>query len=290
MKKRVLKKSFQLLCLMLMLVFVALGFCGCAQVRVMTIRNDDGTIDEIVSITLKPEEIILAGYDVEQIKNDIMIKSRVSAESFNNDLNSKILNDLLRVANQESVDILNSFKNGIDVVKSDWEDNSYSIGIRFKNLDVYKYYYNIKENTKIETKREEHFFYDKVYYYANTMYVKHHALYDSVNNYYSSQYPELISTQEPELLYTYKTDLRRQRSDADFIVKQNGAYYHTWIVDRNNINQPIMLYYNIANSGNWILICFIITFVATSVIATIVVLKEYIKKKNKLIEKKDDEN
>ena len=82
--------------------------------------------------------------------------------------------------------------NGIEIIKSDWKDNTYVIGIRFKNIDVYKYYYGIKENTKVEMQTDEHFFYDKVYYYASTMYVKHHDLYDSINVYYSTKYFSLL--------------------------------------------------------------------------------------------------
>ena len=79
------------------------------------------------------------------------------------ELNEKIFNDLLLTTDDETISTLNDFKDGISIIKSDWKDNTYAIGIRFKNIDVYKYYYGISENTNVEIQTEEHFFYNKVY-------------------------------------------------------------------------------------------------------------------------------
>ena len=250
-------------------MIVALTFSACAQVQVMTINNEDDTIDEIVTVTIVPNEILSAGYNVSELKLDIETKSEVQAENLKDKLNQKIFADLMSVKDEESRLTLNSFKDGIEVIKSEWNNNTYAIGIRFKNIDVYKYYYNISDNTKTEMLREEHFFYDKVYYYASTMYVKHHDLFDNVNAYYSMKYPGLINSNANELLYSYKTNLRRQHSDADYITFEQGAYYHTWVVDPNNIDEPIMLYYNIANPENWIIVGICITL-GVAVILTVV--------------------
>ena len=284
MNKKLTNNLIKSIFLVLMLVIVALSFCGCAQVRVMTITNEDNTIDEMVTITIVPETLNEAGYSPQQIielKNDIMIKSQAQAQVMKDDLNEKIFKDLLLTFDNETREVLNSFKDGISVVKSDWRDNTYAIGIRFKNIDVYKYYYDIKENAKTEMQEEEHFFYNKVYYYASTMYVKHQDLYNKVNAYYSSQYPGLINSESNELLYTYKTDLRRQHSDADYITYESGEYYHTWIVDPNNLDEPIMLYYNIANPENWIIVSLLITLGVTILLAVGIFGFKLIKKDNK---------
>jgi len=279
MKIKIIKNSIRTLLVILMLFVVALTFSACAQVRVMTITNDDDTIDELVSVTIVPEEVLNAGYNLTELKLDIETKSKAQAQTMKDKLNNKIFKDLLLVNDEESVKVLNSFKDGISVVKSDWKDNTYAIGIRFKNIDVYKYYYGISENTNVEMQTEEHFFYNKVYYYASTMYVKHHDLYDSVNDYYSAHYPQLINSETNELLYTYKTDLRRQHSDADYITKQDGEYYHTWVVDPNNLEEPIMLYYNIANPENYIIVSICITLAVTIVLATIGIVLNLTKNK-----------
>ena len=289
MKKNIIKKSINSLLIILMLLIVALTFSACAQVRVMTITNEDNTIDELVTVSIIPEEIISAGYSVAELKDDILIKSQAQAQTMKDELNKKIFEDYYRV-DEASKEILNSFKDGIEIIQSDWEENTYSIGVRFKNIDVYKYYYGIIENTNVEMEKEEHFFYDKLYYYANTMYVKHHNLYNKVNAYYSAQYPELVESESNELLYTYRTDLRRQHSDADFVTKQDGYYYHTWVVDPNNLDEPIMLYYNVANPENWIVVGLCITLGVTVVLLIVAVIINLIKKEPEIEIKKEDEN
>ena len=278
----------------MLLMCVTLCFSACAQVRVMTVTNTDDTIDELVTVTILPEEVLSVGYNISDLKLDIETNSIAKAQDMADKLNEKIFADLLVVRDSESISTLNSFKDGISVIKSDWNNNTYAIGIRFKNIDIYKYYYGISENINVEMQTEEHFFYDKVYYYASTMYVKHHDLYTLVNNYYSSQYPGLIDSENNELLYTYKTNLRRQHSDADYITKQNGEYYHTWVVDKNNLDEPIMLYYNIANPENFVIVALGITAGITLVLFAIGFIIIKAKKKNMNTKqseiKKDDEN
>lgn len=264
---------------LILILFTVLTFSACAQVRVMTITNEDDTIDEIVSVILSVEEIESKGYNIKNLKDDIETNSKVQAQQMANQLNNQIMMDLILTHDQDTIQTLNSYKNGIEVIESDWENETYSIGIRFKNIDIYKYYYHIKDNVKTETYIKEHFFYDKVYYYASTMYVKHHDLYDIVSEYYSSQYPGLIETENNELLYTYETDLRRQHSDADYITRQDGKYYHTWVVDSNNIDEPIMLYYNVANPENWILLSLCVTIGVTIILCVIAGVISLTKKK-----------
>ena len=289
MLKKLIKKSIKSMFLILMLLITALTFSACAQVRVMTITNDDDTIDELVSVTLITDDIENAGYSVEDLKKDIEDNSKTQAQYMVDKLNSQISLDLILVHDEESIKILNGYKDGIDVIKSNWENNTYTVGIRFKNIDVYKYYYNIKDNVKTETYTKEHFFYDKVYYYASTMYVKHHDLYDQVKRYYSSQYPGLIDSESNELLYTYKTNLRRQHSDADYITKQDGEYYHTWVVDPEKIDEPIILYYNVANPENWIIVSICVTLGVTVILSFIGVIINITKKNNQPIETKKDD-
>ena len=278
-------KKFNILILFIMSLFcVTFIFSACAQVRVMTITNTDNTIDEFVTVTLDQKAVNESGYDFEDVKLDIKTTSTTAAESMVEKLNKKINVDML-LANNDTKKILTEFYDGVSVVSSEWNSNVFAIGIRFKNIDVYKYYYNIQENTKTEMKTEEHFFYDKVYYYGSTMYVKHHDLYDSLNTYYSAKYPNLINSESNELLYTYKTELRRQHSDADYITKQDGEYYHTWIVDKDNINKPIILYYNIANPESYIIIAIGVAVLSTATLLGIGALISFVKFKK---EKNDE--
>lgn len=287
MKKtfKIIKKLNILILFIMSLFCVTFIFSACAQVRVMTITNTDNTIDEFVTVTLDQKAVNESGYDFEDVKLDIKTTSTTAAESMVEKLNKKINVDML-LANNDTKKILTEFYDGVSVVSSEWNSNVFAIGIRFKNIDVYKYYYNIQENTKTEMKTEEHFFYDKVYYYGNTMYVKHHDLYDSVNDYYSSKYPTLINSDTNELLYTYKTELRRQHSDADYITKQDGEYYHTWVVNKDSISEPIMLYYNVANPESYIIIAIGVAVLSTATLLGIGALISFVKSKKE----KNDEN
>lgn len=283
-----IKKIIKLMLFSVLFFAVTLSFSACAQVRTMTITNEDNTIDEIVSITINPAEVVGAGYNIDNLKNDISAKSQDEAHKMKQDLNTKIFQDLLLVNDSESIEILNSYKDGIDVIKSDWSNNSYAIGIRFKNIDVYRYYYNITENSKVEMQTEKHFFYDKLYYYSSTMYVKHNDLYDRMNLYYSVKYPTLVSSEDNQLLYSYRTTLRRQHSDADYITQSDGYYYHTWVVDKENLDEPIMLYYNVANPESWIIVSLCVTLSVTAVLLFIGIIISLTKKKTLKIKKEDD--
>ena len=86
------------------------------------------------------------------------------------------------------------------------------------------------------------------------MYLKHYDLYQQIKEQLSLEMPELVAINDCELLYTYVTDSRREHSDADYVQKIGNKYYHTWIVEDAE-NDIIMIYYNVANSGIYIIIC-----------------------------------
>lgn len=265
--------------LILLLSLITINFSACAQVRAMTITNEDDTIDEMVTISLDADAVIAQGYDVIDMKLDIESTSQNIAINMRDKLNTKIAQDKI-LATPETKQILNGFIDGISVIKSAWKDNTFAIGIRFQNIDIYKYYYDISEQTKKEMQTEKHFFYDKIYYYSSTMYVKHNNLYNSMNSYFSVKYPNLIESETNELLYSYKTSLRRQHSDADFITKQDGEYYHTWIVDKDNLEEQIMLYYNVANPESYIIVSLAVTAGLVLILALVCGVIELIKKKS----------
>ena len=94
------------------------------------------------------------------------------------------------------------------------------------------------------------------------MYTKHHALYESVKFQFNLDMPELVAVDDCSLLYTYSTESRREHSDADYIQKIGNEYYHTWLVEDPE-NETIMIYYNVANSGTWIIISIGIVLIVT---------------------------
>ncbi|MBR2969569.1 MAG: hypothetical protein IKC49_00765 [Clostridia bacterium] len=267
------------LLILLLLFTVMFGLGACSEIKVMNISNNDGTIDEMVYVSLDVEKLLEKDKDIEEIKLDIRNNSLQKANEFKYALNNRIDLDVMIIEDQESKDLLLSYKDGISIIINEWQNNRFSIGIRFKNENVYKYFYNITDDVIVEPKIDKSFFYNKLTYYGNTMYIKHFALYESVRDYYSLKYPEFVD-EDVSLKYTYVTDLKRQHSNADEVEFRNGQYYHTWNVDPDNIDDKVELYYNIANKSNCILVCIGITFAITIIITGISAIIYFIKNKN----------
>lgn len=270
-----------------LLVVVTISFCACSSVRTMTVTNTDGTIDELVYISLDTQAIIDAGYDnldIESMQTDITTTAMREASNIVDNFKQSI-DDLLAfnftMDFKTRTDLLN-IRDGLEVVTSSWQDNTYVIGLRFSDINVYRYYYNITEEAEVQPTNEEHFLYTKVIYSGLNMYVNYSDLYLKLNQEFSTKYPEFIEN-ENELLYTYVTESRREHSDADFVTRLDGNYYHTWIVDGDNLGEEITLYYNIANRGNCILLCIGISIVVCSVLLIIGVIVDKHKKKKQII-------
>ena len=263
-----------------LLLIISVYFCACGQVNSSIISNADGSVEEVVNIELDVAKVVNAGYlKIQQLKDEISADAKHEAIKMQEILNNKIQVDLLLTSDENTIKKLNSYYNGIDAFENKWNDNQYTIRVVFKNIDVYKYYYNISDDNKVEMKEEKHFFYTKMYWYGNTMFLKHRELYNNLKTKYETLYPNLINHADSTLTYTYCADLRRQHSDADFIEKVDGKYYHTWIVDKNNVDEPIMFYYNVANTYNWIFVALVITFVVTGILWSIVLINKNKKKK-----------
>lgn len=271
-----------------LLVVVTISFCACSSVRTMTVTNTDGTIDELVYISLDTQALIDAGYDnldIESMQTDITTTAMREASNIVDNFKQSI-DDLLAfnftMDFKTRTDLLN-IRDGLEVVTSSWQDNTYVIGLRFSDINVYRYYYNITEEAEVQPTNEEHFLYTKVIYSGLNMYVNYSDLYLKLNQEFSAKYPEFIDSSSNELLYTYVTDLRREHSDADYVTYMDGKYYHTWIVDGNNLGEEITLYYNIANRGNCILLCIGISIVVCGVLLIIGLIVDKHKKKKQII-------
>ena len=270
-----------------LLVVVTISFCACSSVRTMTVTNTDGTIDELVYISLDTQALIDAGYnnlDIESMQTDITTTAMREASNIVDNFKQSIDNLLafnFTMDFKTRTDLLN-IRDGLEVVTSSWQDNTYVIGLRFSDINVYRYYYNITEEAEVQPTNEEHFLYTKVIYSGLNMYVNYSDLYLKLNQEFSAKYPEFIEN-ENELLYTYVTESRREHSDADFVTRLDGNYYHTWIVDGNNLGEEITLYYNIANRGNCILLCIGISIVVCGMLLIIGLIVDKHKKKKQII-------
>lgn len=279
------KTKLKQILLIFMLLVMAVCFCACGEINSMIITNDNGSIEEIVTITLDNEEILNKGYSVNQLlelKNSIKAEAKNQAKNMKDNLNAKIDLQLLTTTDKDTIKTLQSYYNGISAFEGE-EENVYSIKVVFKDINVYKYYYGISETSKAEMKEEKHFFYNKVYWYGSTMYIKHRGLCDAIKTVYEEKYSDLINHNEGKLTYTYVCDLRREHSNADYITKgEDFKYYHTWVIDKENATeQTIMFYYNVANQTNCILVCLAITFGVALILGIVAITLHFVKKKNR---------
>ncbi len=278
--KRVKKLIF--ICLLLLVVIC---LSACSEIRAMTTINEDGTVDELVYITLDEEKIIESSYDLDEVKTRIESIAKNEANNLIFEFKKKLAEDLLNLnIDAETKKILLSYQDGIQVVGSNsWNDeNTYIVGLKFENVDVYRYYYNIIDKVETTSLTEEHFLYDTIYYYTSDMFSDYNDLYNKIYSEITSIYPEFIN-QENTLLYTYSTDLRREHSNANYITEIDRVYYHTWEVDPNNMSNEIVFYYNIANRANCIMLCIGISLV---VCAILLIIGFAIDKKNEKINNK----
>ncbi len=266
----------------LMLIVVTICFCACSSVRGMTITNEDGTIDELIYVTLDEDKLNSANYtstDVENLKLDISGTAMREANSILQKFEAKINEDLRFSSQGAERSALLSMRNKIQIVGNNWEDDVYVIGLRFANSTVYKYYYNISDDSSATGEEEEHFLYTKITYYGLNIFVDYSELYTKLYAEFSEKYPEFVEENSSELLYTYVTDLRREHSDADYVTYLDGKYYHTWIVDSEQVDTPITLYYNIANKANCIMLCIIISIILCAVLIIVGIIIDKKRKK-----------
>lgn len=275
------KRKYFRLIILLMLIVSTFCLTACSSVNATTQINDDGTIDEYVVVNIDDNDLINQGYSTSQIlalKTDVQNIGAQASNRLCSEFNSRVQTDILLATTQDEIDELKTYLNGIVAIKGN-SGEALAFGIKFKNVSVYRYYYNISTNQSPKYKTEKHFLYTKVYYYGLTMYADYTALYNAIKTDLANDYPDIVANNQATLSYTYETDMRREHSDADYIECKNGKYYHTWMVDSNDFEKPVMIYYNIANSGNCILICIGLTIVLCGVLLMIALIIEKRKKK-----------
>lgn len=260
-----------------MLLMVAILFSACSEVRAMTITNEDGSIDQLVYVELDSETITEAGYDISEVKDDISRTSRNEARSLLDNFALRIQSDIL-ISDDETRLILLSYLQGLTVVGDTWQGNSYVIGLRFENIDIYNYYYRISDNSEPEYQVDSHFFYDEISYTGQSLYLTYNDLYDNLSEYFSEKYSSAISLKDPSVLFTYVSDSGREHSNADMISESENKYYHTWELS-SDINREIRLYYNIANRANCILVCILASVAVVGILLLSGFIVEKIKKK-----------
>ena len=225
-----------LIVFMLLIMSVCFFACGKnedivqnkAEVSSVIINNLDGSVEEVVRINLNEQNLLDLGHnntEINQIKNNIKIDAKNIAGLIKNSLNDKVYAQLSSpFVDANAKKVLEEYYDGIIVKEDDWKNNSYAIIIKFKTLNIYKYFYNITEVETIKMKQDEHFFYNKVFWFGNSMFLNNRNLYINIKTNFENQYPNVINFADGEFLYTHCADLRRLHSSANIIENIDKKY------------------------------------------------------------------
>lgn len=274
------RKSISASLLLILLIMFTLIFSACGTLTSTIISYEDGSIEENFTITIDPIAVVNAGYNLSSFKDDVMVKGNYFCDYFKTKYRENLIEDI-NLNDKYVLKYFNYLNNAVKYTPSSWQNNTISFSINFSNIYAYKYYYGVKtEENNAEYEIEKHFLYTKLTQKGSTLFARYSDLYNMCKDYFENTYPNLFTeemTKDSNILYVYQTDLRREHSNADEIIKSGGMYYHTWIVDKEDINTDMEFYYIIANSGNWIMICICTTLIAISVMLIIAVI---IKNKN----------
>lgn len=291
------KQIHKRLILIVFLIMMAFSLCACGSVNSMVVTNPDGSINEVVIVNLD----VLTNSDYLSIKTDAIRVAKLEADAMKSLLNTKIDVEFLTNGITEENAYLESYRNGIQFVSNLEKPNQMILGVQFKNEEVYKYYYGITNDSSSESVVEKGFLFNKVIYHGSSIYVKHNSIYLRLSDYFSKKYPDLINLEEAEISYTRVSELRREHSNANYVTQKGGKFYHTWVYNAaevqdyqsNEIYADIMIYYNVANRSNWILLSIGLSLIVCFIMLVVSIIISKIKKtqiKNKLNNKNNENN
>ena len=233
------------------LFLVTICFSACAEIRSLTVTNKDGSIEEIVYISLDAKQVTQANQDILQLQTQI----KTDCQNVATIIMAKFL-DRIEVEQAEK------YAASFDVLLSkNWVHDCFSIRLKFKNQDVYDYYYEIDEQNTIEPIKEHHFLFDKIKYCKEIGYANfaENSLVGQLKEYFAANYDkEILDFSTCKFIYSVEAESSREHSNADFVSKVNGKFYHSWQLDLDGQTRPLVLYYNLANRGNCVLLCVLI--------------------------------
>ena len=269
-----IKPKIKLKSCLLVLIFISICFClaGCSQVSFTTSINDNGTVDECLTITLDEHLLRDNNFNVEVEKLNIKIFAKTTANNLITEYKQKLRQDL----DKENITLeeYNNFSKSISCVEHDWQNNVYIIGLQFANSQSYTKYYQLLNttNTKYSSEKTiEKALYTKTYYYQVSHYARY-GLFGQIHQYYSNRYGNI--SQNSTLQYNYIVSSKRFHSNADVVTADNnGNYIHTWNIPSDNLDRQLYFYTKKANAGMWVTISITISLAITTILCIIAIWK-----------------
>lgn len=266
-----MRKLLYSLCLILtfLMLTCTLSSCGSSLSTTNNIHTSP-YIEEYVVVTLDRDNAEALGFNVANAKLDIYQQIISIARRLQTNFNSKLLNHLNSGVNGDTKEYLLNMENGVSILTSNWIDNKLKVGLSFKNMDSYNYFYNINNSLNSSRTLENKLFYYKVTEQLETNYYLNHKFLDNVKENIALINYTLITDTTSEIYYTYVTDKSRIHTDANLVETGYGYNYHTWQITENN--QSISLFYNVANSGVWIMTCVGISLILTFILTIVAII------------------
>lgn len=286
-------KNLMLICLIFISIF---SFTGCKTTKAQATPNiTDADVIEVIQLDLDLNKI--TGTDntgVSNVKNEIRMVAKIICDEMNAKLNNKINMQLLSEnTTEETENVLLSYRNGIKFsdlnFKLDGSVVRYEFCVKYKDVNLYKYYYDEKGEESQTVDLGGNFFYNKVRIVGDETSLKHREFSEKCEIGLKIYFDNIIKDYKDYMVFNLHATKHRLKSNSDFQEKISmDNYLHTWIIKEDAENE-VEYYYNIANRQNWIVLSIGITLVIGVILFVISInIKENKKQKineNKLINK-----
>lgn len=247
---------------------ILLVFSGCATVNYRIDRNDDGSIYETFGVELDVDAIKAAGHSDAEILN---LKNKIEDDFEKSIVTFSLRYSFFLAETKAYVDENFEYTNG-------WDSNKYVLKLKFNSIYMYYLFYNISSDTPYEPTQtiEEGVFFKKIIYEDTTIY-NEITLYDIAD--YLTDFPE-FDVDDVDCTYTYATPNYRWRGEGvDVTSYDDNNYTYTWNLSSSDWNEPIRLYFYVANEVSWLVVITFSTLLVCAIMLVIAIIK--VKKKNK---------
>lgn len=278
MKKRNIIAKYLCCCLLL---FIMVGFCGCADINYATIKNEDGQITETVTAILDSEYFNQQNKPLPS-KQEILYISRLSMKAKYDEYLSTCSAEIIKYEMEqdfETATLYRELAKAVTVYEPFFVENNYYAKIEFANTTAYCLFYNMTEQHFVQQETQTNFLTNKIYFKGNLSYSINNGLYSLLKNDLKNYFPK-FNEDSATLSYSYMAPARRYHSNADYIKQTEQGYLHTWNVDKNNQDKEIYFYLVRANRNVLYLIAIIISLIV-AIILSIIVLIKFILRHNK---------
>jgi hypothetical protein len=250
---------FKKLSSLFIIFLIVLSLAGCASGGYEISQYSDGRILESFYVTLNQNAIELAGYDYQEVEQEVFDK-------------------FLEVRNNLATNFTNA-DNGLNIFQKEQfinehirvpsiENKTIGVSFLFDNYDDYKLFYNIvDEGEEPENKTVE----DKIFFIKTTTTTatvfkntQSSSLADELLAYFSDPLNGNIiyDFSDIDFSYSYATKSSKLRSNADrTFYTSGGLKVHSWDVPQNNYDFEIEFYeYQIVSTW-WYVLALALTFV-----------------------------